>query len=37
LTPAERQLLEGIKEVLDVSEGLVDTDIEEIKKMVRNT
>jgi hypothetical protein len=36
LTPAERNLLEGIKEVLDISEELVDTSIEDLKKMVRN-
>ena len=36
LTPQERELLEGIKEVLDISEELVDTSIEDLKKMVRN-
>ncbi len=36
LTPEERVLLEEIKEVLDISEELVDTSIEELKKMVRN-
>ena len=35
LTPQERDLLEGIREVLDISEGLVDTMIEELKKDVR--
>ncbi len=36
LTPQERDLLENIKEVLDISEELIDTSIEELKKMVRN-
>lgn len=36
LTPEERDLLENIKEVLDISEELVDTSIEDLKKMVRN-
>lgn len=36
LTPQERDLLENIKEVLDISEELVDTSIEDLKKMVRN-
>lgn len=35
LTPAERQFLESIKEVLEISEGLVDSGIEELKKEVR--
>ncbi len=36
LTPEERDLLESIKEVLDISEELVDTGIEDLKKLVRN-
>ncbi len=36
LTPQERALLESIKEVLDISEELVDTGLEDLKKMVRN-
>ncbi len=36
LTPEERDLLESIKEVLDISEELVDTSIEDLKKLVRN-
>lgn len=36
LSPEERALLEGIKEVLDISEELVDTSIEDLKKMIRN-
>lgn len=36
LTPEERELLEQIKEVLDISEELVDTGIEDLKKLVRN-
>lgn len=36
LTAEERNLLESIKEVLDISEELVDTSIEDLKKMVRN-
>ena len=36
LTPEERALLENIKEVLDISEELVDTSLEDLKKMVRN-
>lgn len=36
LTPEERALLEEIKEVLDISEELVDTSIEDLKKMIRN-
>ena len=35
LTPEERVLLEEVKEVLDISEGLIDSSIEELKKMVR--
>ena len=35
LTPEERALLEDIKEVLDVSEELIDSGIEDVKKMVR--
>ena len=35
LTPEERDFLERIKEVLEVSEELVDSGIEELKKMVR--
>lgn len=35
LTPQERDLLEGIKEVLDISEGLLDGALEELKKEVR--
>ncbi len=36
LTPEERALLESLKEVLDVSEEIVDSDIEELKKLVKN-
>jgi len=36
LTPQERDLLENLKEVLDLSEELVDTSIEDIKKQVKN-
>jgi hypothetical protein len=36
LTPEERDLLESIKEVLDISEELVDTGIEDLKKQLRN-
>lgn len=36
LTPEERAFLEEIKEVLDISEELVDTSIEDLKKMIRN-
>ncbi len=36
LTPQERDFLEEVKEVLDISEELVDTSIEELKKMIRN-
>ena len=35
LTPAERDLLEEIKEVLDLSEEVIDTGIDELKKMIR--
>ncbi len=35
MTPEERELLEHIKEVLDVSEELIDSGIEDVKKMVR--
>lgn len=35
LTPQERDLLEGIKEVLDISEGIVDSSIEELKNEVK--
>lgn len=35
LTPQERDLLEGIKEVLDISEGLLDSALEELKRDVR--
>lgn len=35
LTPEERQLLENIKEVLDISEGLIDQEIEQLKKEIR--
>jgi hypothetical protein len=35
LTPEERNLLEGIKEVLDISEGLMDSSLEELKREVR--
>lgn len=35
LTPEERDLLEGIKEVLEISEGLLDTSLEELKREVR--
>jgi hypothetical protein len=35
LTPQERDFLEGIKEVLDISEELVDSGMEELKKLVR--
>ncbi len=35
LTPAERDFLEEIKEVLDISEELVDTGIDDLKKMIR--
>lgn len=35
LTPAERDFLEEIKEVLDISEELVDTGIDGLKKMIR--
>ncbi len=35
LTPEERALLEDIKEVLEISEEVVDSSIEELKKRVR--
>ncbi len=35
LTPEERELLESVKEVLDISEELIDSGIEDVKKMVR--
>lgn len=35
LSPEERNLLEGIKEVLDISEGLLDSSLEELKREVR--
>jgi hypothetical protein len=35
LTPAEREMLEHIKEVIDISEELVDTDMGELKRSVR--
>ena len=35
LTPAERKFIEDMKEVLDVSEELVDTGIGELKKEIR--
>ncbi len=35
MTPEERELLEHIKEVLDVSEEVIDSGIEDVKKMVR--
>ena len=35
LTPAERDFLERMKEVLDISEELVDTGIENLKKTVK--
>jgi hypothetical protein len=35
LTPAERDLLEKMKEVLDISEEVVDTDIEQLKKLLK--
>lgn len=37
LTPEERSLLEKIKEVLDISEEVVDSDIEELKKLVKRS
>lgn len=37
LTPQERKLLEDIKEVLDIAEGVVDTSIEELKREVRGS
>ena len=35
LTPEEREFLENLKEVLDISEEIIDTDIDEMKKMIR--
>ncbi len=35
LTPEERDMLEHIKEVIDISEELVDTDMGELKRSVR--
>lgn len=35
LTPTEREFLEDLKEVLEISEGLIDTSIEELKNVVR--
>lgn len=35
LTAAERELLEKIREVLDISEEVVDSDIEELKKLIK--
>ncbi len=35
LTPAEREFLEKVKEVLDISEEIVDTGMDELKKEVR--
>ncbi|HUO50726.1 MAG TPA: cohesin domain-containing protein [Candidatus Paceibacterota bacterium] len=35
LTPEERALLEDIKEVLDMSEEIIDTEVDELKKAVR--
>lgn len=35
LTPAERDLLEKMKEVLDISEEVVDTDIEQLKRLLK--
>jgi hypothetical protein len=36
LTAAERNLLEKLKEALDISEEVVDTDIEDLKKLVKS-
>lgn len=36
LTPAERNLLVNLKEVLDMSEELIDTSIDELKKEVKS-
>lgn len=36
LTPEERTFLESVKEVLDISEELIDTGMEELKKLVRS-
>ena len=35
LTPAERDFLENVKEVIDISEELLDSGFEELKKQVR--
>ncbi len=35
LTPAERDLLEKMREVLDLSEELIDTEIEDVRKSVQ--
>jgi hypothetical protein len=35
LTPPERDLLESVKEVLDISGGLIDSSLEELKKKIR--
>ena len=35
LTPTERDLLERIKEVLEISEEIVDTGMDELKKTIR--
>ncbi len=35
LSPEERVFLENVKEVLDISEELIDTGMDEIKKLVR--
>lgn len=36
LTASERDLLEKLKEALDISEEVVDTDIEDLKKLVKS-
>lgn len=35
LTPEERALLEDVKEVLDISEELIDSGVDDLKKLVR--
>lgn len=35
LTPEERNLLEGVREVIEISEGLIDASVEDLKKDVR--
>jgi 2-hydroxy-3-keto-5-methylthiopentenyl-1-phosphate phosphatase len=35
LTPTERELLERIKEVIEVSEEIVDTGMDNLKKTIR--